>query len=81
MLGGNVRLSPLLDSNILRIYFIKPTIVKPKDMAIDGPRRLGGSAGGQDAVAGLSAEMRAKVERERRARATEARLKTLNGAC
>ncbi|KAF8517966.1 hypothetical protein BU17DRAFT_49126 [Hysterangium stoloniferum] len=44
---------------------------------VDGPRRLGGAAGGQDGTAGLNAEMRAKVERERRARAAEARLKAL----
>ncbi|KIY52931.1 hypothetical protein FISHEDRAFT_69388 [Fistulina hepatica ATCC 64428] len=40
-----------------------------------GPRRLGGSAGAQDGVAGLTPELRAKVERERRARAAEARLR------
>jgi hypothetical protein len=38
------------------------------------PRRLGGSAGSADGIAGLTPEMRAKVERERRARAAEARL-------
>ena len=54
--------------------------VNTKDTTtIDGPRRLGGNAGGQDGLAGLSAEMRAKVERERRARAAEARLKNLGG--
>ena len=37
-------------------------------------RRLGGTSGGADGTAGLSAEMRARVERERRARAAEARL-------
>ncbi|KAI9440530.1 hypothetical protein H4582DRAFT_1937536 [Lactarius indigo] len=45
----------------------------------NAPRRLGGSAGSADAVAGLTPEMRAKVERERRARAAEARLKMLSG--
>jgi len=40
-------------------------------------QRLGGFAGATDGVAGLTPEMRAKVERERRARAAEARLKTL----
>jgi hypothetical protein len=45
----------------------------------NGPRRLGGSAGSGDAVAGLTPEMRAKVERERRARAAEARLKLFSG--
>jgi hypothetical protein len=44
----------------------------------NGPRRLGGSAGSVDAVAGLTPEMRAKVERERRARAAEARLKLIS---
>ncbi|KAH9993728.1 hypothetical protein BJV74DRAFT_832958 [Russula compacta] len=44
----------------------------------NGPRRLGGSSGSADAVAGLTPEMRAKVERERRARAAEARLKMLS---
>ncbi|KAF4610969.1 hypothetical protein D9613_006734 [Agrocybe pediades] len=38
-------------------------------------RRLGGASGAADAVVGLTPEMRAKVERERRARAAEARLK------
>ncbi|KAF8519679.1 hypothetical protein JB92DRAFT_2897532 [Gautieria morchelliformis] len=56
-----------------------PAVVKPKETSIEGPRRLGGSAGGQDGVAGLSADMRTKVERERRARAAEARLKALGG--
>lgn len=57
---------------------VTPTpVVKAKDRDPEGPRRLGGSTGGQDAVVGLSAEMRAKVERERRARAAEARLKAL----
>ncbi|KAF8269857.1 hypothetical protein EI94DRAFT_1771133 [Lactarius quietus] len=40
----------------------------------NAPRRLGGSAGSADGIAGLTPEMRAKVERERRARAAEARL-------
>jgi hypothetical protein len=44
-----------------------------------GPRRLGGASGSADAVAGLTPDMRAKVERERRARAAEARLKILSG--
>ena len=39
-------------------------------------RRLGGSSGATDGVAGLTPEMRAKVERERRARAAEARMKS-----
>ncbi|KAF8573751.1 hypothetical protein K439DRAFT_1624824 [Ramaria rubella] len=52
---------------------------KPKVTQTDGPRRLGGNAGKQEGVAGLSAELRAKVERERRARAAEARLKAATG--
>lgn len=42
-------------------------------------RRLGGGAGAAEGVAGLTPEMRAKVERERRARAAEARMKALGG--
>ncbi|KDQ19085.1 hypothetical protein BOTBODRAFT_103232 [Botryobasidium botryosum FD-172 SS1] len=41
--------------------------------------RLSSLSGGRDGLAGLSPEMRAKIERERRARAAEARLKTLGG--
>ncbi|KAF9221379.1 hypothetical protein BS17DRAFT_264236 [Gyrodon lividus] len=44
-----------------------------------GRQRLGGSSGSLDGVSGLTPEMRAKVERERRARAAEARLKLLSG--
>lgn len=44
-----------------------------------GPQRLGGSSGRADGIIGLTAEMRAKVERERRARAAEARLALLSG--
>ncbi|KAI0766573.1 hypothetical protein BD413DRAFT_696795 [Trametes elegans] len=44
-----------------------------------GPRKLGGASGGVESVAGLTPEMRAKIERERRARAAEARLKALQG--
>ena len=51
-----------------------PTRSEPNN----APRRLGGSAGSADAIAGLTPEMRAKVERERRARAAEARLKMLS---
>ena len=42
--------------------------------------RLGGASGGAEGVAGLTPEMRAKVERERRARAAEARLKSSGGS-
>ncbi|KZT09912.1 uncharacterized protein LAESUDRAFT_722063 [Laetiporus sulphureus 93-53] len=44
----------------------------------NGPRRLGGSAAAKEGLAGLTQEMRAKVEREQRARAAEARLKATN---
>jgi len=44
-----------------------------------GPRKLGGIAGDNNAVLGLTPEMRAKLERERRARAAEARMKALSG--
>ena len=47
-------------------------LVKPAENPF--ARRLGGTSGGADGTAGLSAEMRARVERERRARAAEARL-------
>ena len=43
-----------------------------------GPRKLGGTAGDNNAVLGLTPEMRAKLERERRARAAEARMKALS---
>ncbi len=44
-----------------------------------GPRKLGGASGGNEGLAGLTPEMRARIERERRARAAEARMKTLGG--
>jgi hypothetical protein len=44
-----------------------------------GPRKLGGATGDNSAVLGLTPEMRAKLERERRARAAEARMKALSG--
>lgn len=50
----------------------------PKQENLAGPRRLGGAAGATEGVAGLTPEMRARVERERRARAAEARLKALS---
>ena len=43
-----------------------------------GPRKLGGATGDNNAVLGLTPEMRAKLERERRARAAEARMKALS---
>ncbi|EPQ56392.1 hypothetical protein GLOTRDRAFT_138131 [Gloeophyllum trabeum ATCC 11539] len=51
----------------------------PRSQDTTGPRKLGGAAGAVDGIAGLTPEMRAKVERERRARAAEARLKRLGG--
>ncbi|KAF9258910.1 hypothetical protein L218DRAFT_974772 [Marasmius fiardii PR-910] len=45
-----------------------------------GPKRLGGNAGDAQGLAGLTPEMRAKIERERRARAAEARLMKLGGS-
>ena len=55
----------------------EPARVQRVKEPVDGPRKLGGSAGATEGVAGLTPEMRAKVERERRARAAEARLKAL----
>ncbi|KAL1710752.1 hypothetical protein EV121DRAFT_285179 [Schizophyllum commune] len=54
---------------------VEPVRAEPKA----GPRKLGGTAGAVEGVAGLTPEMRAKVERERRARAAEARLKGIVG--
>lgn len=48
---------------------------KPKPLSMSN--RLGGRAGAGEGIAGLTPDMRAKVERERRARAAEARLKAL----
>ena len=57
-----------------------PVLVEAKvavrEVSNTAPRRLGGVAGG-DGVAGLTPEMKARVEREQRARAAEARLKRL----
>ena len=53
----------------------KPAPVPTRPVKEDGPRRLGGSATAQESVMGLTPEMRARIERERRARAAEARLK------
>lgn len=39
-----------------------------------GPQRLGGGKPGNDSMAGMTPEMRQRIERERRARAAEARL-------
>jgi hypothetical protein len=61
------------------VEVIEPVKPEPRQQDVTGPRKLGGAGGAADGVAGLTAEMRAKVERERRARAAEARLKTLSG--
>ncbi|OAX38977.1 hypothetical protein K503DRAFT_856341 [Rhizopogon vinicolor AM-OR11-026] len=53
---------------------------EPRPQDPMAPRKLGGLSGATDGVMGLTPEMRAKVERERRARAAEARLKTLTGS-
>lgn len=44
---------------------------KPTRLGVSGPQKLGG--GSAEGLAGLSAEMRMQIERERRARAAEAR--------
>ncbi|KAF8557784.1 hypothetical protein OG21DRAFT_1536863 [Imleria badia] len=52
---------------------------KAKKEPPSGAQKLGGSSGSTDGISGLTPEMRVKVERERRARAAEARLKKLGG--
>ncbi|THU91511.1 hypothetical protein K435DRAFT_780677 [Dendrothele bispora CBS 962.96] len=47
----------------------------PVSKPSSGPQKLGGGSGDSGGLAGLTPEMRAKIERERRARAAEARLK------
>jgi hypothetical protein len=54
------------------IELVKP---EPRSQNLTGSRKLGGANGSAEGIAGLTPEMRAKVERERRARAAEARLK------
>ncbi|KAJ7743108.1 hypothetical protein B0H16DRAFT_1423054 [Mycena metata] len=56
----------------------KPVLPEPKVHNPTGPRKLGGASGATEGIAGLTPEMRAKVERERRARAAEARLTALS---
>jgi hypothetical protein len=51
--------------------------VQQKPQPISLSNRLGGGAGAGEGIVGLTTEMRAKVERERRARAAEVRLKAL----
>ncbi|KAJ6496791.1 hypothetical protein DFH09DRAFT_341711 [Mycena vulgaris] len=52
----------------------KPVVQEQKARNPTGPRKLGGASGAVEGIAGLTPEMRARVERERRARAAEARL-------
>ena len=51
--------------------------VRDDPMSTTMARRLGGTSGATQSVAGLTPEMAVRVERERRARAAEARLKAL----
>lgn len=56
----------------------EPEPVRGANGRLGGPQKLGGGgATTGDGLVGLTPEMRAKVERERRARAAEARFKTL----
>ena len=48
---------------------------KARKEPASGAQKLGGSSGSTDGISGLTPEMRARVERERRARAAEARMK------
>ncbi|KAG8894271.1 hypothetical protein FRB99_001371 [Tulasnella sp. 403] len=57
-----------------------PPQPKPKAASTTGPQRVGGGGSVEkerQAIVGLTPEMRAKIERERRARAAEARLRGL----
>lgn len=54
---------------------VAPTPVAQLPPTNGGPQRLGGAAG-VAGLGGMSSEMRAQIERERRARAAEARFKT-----
>ncbi|KAH8116385.1 hypothetical protein DFH11DRAFT_1207251 [Phellopilus nigrolimitatus] len=54
--------------------FVPP---KTNDSRKSGPQKLGGAPTAGEGLAGLTPEMRARIERERRARAAEARFKTL----
>ncbi|KAJ7746875.1 hypothetical protein DFH07DRAFT_831634 [Mycena maculata] len=54
-----------------------PVVPQPKVRDTAGPRKLGGASGAVEGIVGLAPEMRAKVERERRARAAEARLNAM----
>jgi hypothetical protein len=61
------------------LEIIEPVKPEPGRENLTGPRKLGGAIGVAEGVAGLTPEMRAKVERERRARAAEARLRVFGG--
>lgn len=50
-----------------------------RETASAGPRKLGGASGSTEGVTGLTPDMRARIERERRARAAEARMAALSG--
>lgn len=56
---------------------VVPAPVRQSVQPSSTSRKLGGGSGAAEGVAGLTPEMRAKVERERRARAAEARMKAL----
>ena len=56
----------------------EPVVPEQKVRDPTGPRKLGGASGAVEGIMGLTPEMRAKVERERRARAAEARLNGLS---
>jgi hypothetical protein len=53
----------------------EPEVVPVRQGPSVGPQKLGGRPGGEGSLAGLSTDMRATIERERRARAAEARFK------
>jgi hypothetical protein len=57
---------------------VQPVVQVSEDIvtlhAPDGPRKLGGSGVGSDDYSRLAPEMRMRIERERRARAAEARM-------
>lgn len=62
------------EQEALPVQEVVPEAVTPP-MAKKGPQKLGGGVPGSDTgLAGLTPEMRARIERERRARAAEARM-------
>ena len=52
---------------------VKPVLVQKAPTS--GPQKLGGRLGGEGGLSGLNQNMRLQIERERRARAAEARLR------